>query len=211
MVRFRCICRGSQKRVHDPTSRFPPLAPAGRCSPASAVLSRRYDFLTPIPPRFVSFAWWYLNVHSLSSLPGGRVRRQSLELVTRFSSRDLIEETTGPPKFLENPNCLSAHVQSTPAGLLAPDQYGTAAWPLVCEQQRLPRWVFRRSIAWLSDSLSTLRRAGYPTTTQDSLPAAGQALPDGLPTRRVPTKGLKVASLHLIPLSQALLGAITST
>ena len=121
MVRFRCICRGSQKRVHDPTSRFPPLAPAGRCSPASAVLSRRYDFLTPIPPHFVSFAWWYLNVHSLSSLPGGRVRRQSLELVIRFSGRNLIEETTGPLKFLENPNCLSAHVQSTPAGLLAPD------------------------------------------------------------------------------------------
>ena len=121
MVRFRCICRGSQKRVHDPTSRFPPLAPAGRCSPASAVLSRRYDFLTPIPPHFVSFAWWYLNVHSLSSLPGGRVRRRSLELVTRFSSRDLTEETTGPPKVLENPNCPFAHVQSTPAGLLAPD------------------------------------------------------------------------------------------
>src|SRR3954463_15564455 len=28
-------------------------------------------------------------------------------------------------------------------------------------------------------SLSTLRSAGYPNTTQDSLPAAGQALPDG--------------------------------
>ena len=41
----------------------------------------------------------------------------------------------------------------TPAGLLAPDHYGVAAWPLVCEQQRLPRKVFRRSIAWLSDSL----------------------------------------------------------
>ena len=46
----------------------------------------------------------------------------------------------------------------TPAGLLAPDHYGAAAWPLVCEQQRLLRKVFRRSIAWLSDSLSTPRR-----------------------------------------------------
>ena len=68
----------------------------------------------------------------------------------------------------------------TPAGLLAPDHCGAAAWPLVCEQQRLPRKVFRRSIAWLSDSLSTLRRMGYPTTTQDSLPAGGQTLLDGL-------------------------------
>ena len=53
-------------------------------------------------------------------------------------------------------------------------------------------WVFRRSIAWLSDSLSTLRRAGYPTTTQDSLPVAGQALLDGILTRKVPMKGFKV-------------------
>jgi hypothetical protein len=72
------------------------------------------------------------------------------------------------------------HVQSTPAGLLAPDRYSAAAWPLVCEKQRLPRRVFRRSIAWLSDSLSTLRRAGYPASTQDSLPAVGQTLLDGL-------------------------------
>jgi hypothetical protein len=103
------------------------------------------------------------------------------------------------------------HVQSTPAGLLAPDQYSAAAWPLVGEQQRLPRKVFRRSIAWLSVSLSTLRRVGYPTSTQDSLPAVGQTLLDGLSTRRVPMKGFRIASLHFILLSQALLGAITST
>jgi hypothetical protein len=30
-----------------------------------------------------------------------------------------------------------------------------------------------------------------PDTTQDSLPAAGPALPDGIHTRRVPTKGFK--------------------
>ncbi len=52
---------------------------------------------------------------------------------------------------------------------------------------------------------------GLPRPTQDSLPAVGQTLLDGLSTRRVPTKGFKVASLHLIPLSQAWLGAITST
>ena len=47
--------------------------------------------------------------------------------------------------------------------------------------------------------------SSLPPPTQDSLPAAGQALPDGLSTRKVPTKGFKVASLHLIPLSRALL------
>ena len=87
----------------------------------------------------------------------------------------------------------------TPAGLLAPDHYGVAAWPLVCPQQRLPRKVFRRSIAWLSDSLSTLRRARYLTTTQDSLPAVGQTLLDGLSTRKVSLKGFKVVVTSYSP------------
>ncbi len=50
--------------------------------------------------------------------------------------------------------------------------------------------------------------AGYPATTQDSLRAAGQALPDALSTGRVPRKGLKAASLCPFP---SLLGAITSS
>ena len=87
----------------------------------------------------------------------------------------------------------------TPAGLLAPDHYGAAAWPLDPQVQRLPRKVFRRPIAWLSDSLSTLRRADYSDPTQDSLPAAGQALPDGLSTHKIPLRGFKIVSLHLYP------------
>ena len=98
----------------------------------------------------------------------------------------------------------------TPAGPLAPDPYGAAAWPLVLEWQRLLRKVFRRSIAGLSGSLSTLRRAGHPAPTQDSLPAAGQTLLDGLLTRRVPTKGFGVL-LTSHPPFPSLLGAITST
>ena len=47
---------------------------------------------------------------------------------------------------------------------------------------------------------------GYPTTTQDSLPVAGQALPDGLSTRRVPTKGFKLTSC-LLSSSSKLRGA----
>ena len=53
-------------------------------SPASTVLSKRYDFLPPVPPHFVAFVWRYLSVHSFFSLSGGRVRRRSLELVTRY-------------------------------------------------------------------------------------------------------------------------------
>ena len=87
----------------------------------------------------------------------------------------------------------------TPAGLLAPDHYGAAAWPLDPQMQRLPRKVFRRPIAWLSDSLSTLRSAGYPDPTQDSLPAVGQTLLGGLSTRRVPMKGFRVTSSSSSP------------
>ena len=35
--------------------------------------------------------------------------------------------------------------------------------------------------------------------TQDSLPVAGQALPDGLSTHKIPMKGFKIVSLHLYP------------
>ena len=39
---------------------------------------------------------------------------------------------------------------------------------------------FRGSITQRLISLSTLRRGGHPPTAQDSLPAAGPALPDGI-------------------------------
>ena len=62
---------------------LPSPGSSGASSPAATVVSKRYDSLPPIPPRFVAFAWRYLSVHSFCSLPGGRVRRRGLELVTR--------------------------------------------------------------------------------------------------------------------------------
>jgi len=161
----------------------------------------------PVALRFLRLA--VPRLHSLRSLLDGRVRRQGLELLTRYlrpgycRGNDRSSQVPGEPRLSV---CTCSN--PTPAGLLAPDHYGAAAWPLVQQQQRLPRKDFRSSIAWLSDSLSTLRRTGHPATTQDSLPAAGQALPDGLSTRKVPTKGFKVVSLHLILPSQALLGTM---
>src|SRR5262249_31947703 len=133
------------------------------------------------------------SVHSFGSLPGGRVRRRGRELVTRVSGRDYrggddrISPVPGEPRLSVCP------VQPTPAGPRAPDRYGAAAWPWVCEQQGLLRKVFRRSGAGRSDSRSTLRRAGYPAATQDALPAVGQTLLGGRSTRRVPTKGFRGA------------------
>ena len=44
------------------------------------------------------------RVHSLCSLLAGRVRRRGLELLTRSPGRDLAEEATGSPRFLEDPD-----------------------------------------------------------------------------------------------------------
>jgi hypothetical protein len=42
-----------------------------------------------VPPHFVAFVWRYLRVHPFFSLSDRRVHRRGLELVTRYSSRDL--------------------------------------------------------------------------------------------------------------------------
>jgi len=135
------------------------------------------------------------RMHSLRSLLGGRVRHRSLELVIRYlhpgncRGNDKISQVPGEPRLSV---CTCSN--PTPAGLLAPDHYGAAVWPLNAQVQRLPRWVFRRSIAWLSNSLSTLRRGRCLPSTQDSLPVAGQALLGGLSTRMVPLKGFRVVN-----------------
>ena len=89
-------------------------------------------------------------------------------------------ETTGPPTFLGNPDCAYA--------LLSDPGRTDHTRPL--SVRRLgPRSdhdegscgnVSRGSITRPGHSLSTLRRVDHSTTTQDSLPAAGQALPDGI-------------------------------
>jgi hypothetical protein len=74
-------------------------------SPASSVLSRRYDSLPFVPPHFVPFAWRYLRVHSFFSLPGGRVHRRGLELLTRYlrpgfrRGNDRISQVPGEPQL----------------------------------------------------------------------------------------------------------------
>ncbi len=78
----RCARHVSLDRVCRPT--LPSTGSSRASSPASTVLSKRDDFLPLVPPHFVSFAWRYLRVHSFCSLPGGRVHRRGLELVTRY-------------------------------------------------------------------------------------------------------------------------------
>ncbi len=195
MIEPRCARHVSLNRVCRPTLRFPPQGPPGRVP----LLQQYYQSATTScrPSRRTSFPslGGTSAFHSLDSLPGGRVHRRGLELVTRYLQPGLAEETTGSSQVPGEPR-LSVCTCSSDAGRTARTRpvHSAAAWPSVYEQRRLPRKVFRRSIAWLSDSLCTLRSAGYPRPTQHSLPAAGQALPDGLFTRRIPMKGFRSVS-----------------
>ena len=203
LIEPRCARHVSLNRVCRPTLRFPPQGPPGRVP----LLQQYYQSATTScrPSRRASLPslGGTSRVHSFFSLPDGRVRRRGLELVTRYlrpGFRRGSERISQVPGESQSSVCTCS---STPAGLLTPDHYGAATRPLVRVKQRLPQLDFRRSIAWLSNSLSTLRSADYSNPTQDSLPAAGQALPDGLLTRKIPLKGFRFVSLHLILPSQA--------
>ena len=70
-------------------------------------------------------------------------------------------------------------------------------------------WCSRGSIARLGHSLSTLRRARYRDATQDSLPAAGQALPGGLAYPQGSYERFPRVVVTSLPPFPSLLGAIT--
>ena len=63
---------------------------------------------------------------------------------------------------------------STPAGLaMLANGTSFVLLPLKRERKLRREFLFRGSIAWLLNSLSTLRSADYSGPTQDSLPTAG--------------------------------------
>jgi hypothetical protein len=175
---------------------------SGASSPASTVLSKRYDFLPPsrrasfpsLGGTSVSLVVFALCQPSALTEPGvvdpvspTGIRRGTSRILPSSWGTSMVRLPCSKP---------------TPAGLLTPDHIVQQRGPWSSQGKGSHVWDFRRSIAWPSDSLSTLRSVDYSNTTQDSLPAAGQALLDGLLTRKVPMKGFK---LHLILLSQACL------
>jgi hypothetical protein len=83
---------------------------SGASSPASRVLPKRYDFLPPIPPRFVAFAWRYLGCTRSLRSRADECAAQAWSWSPGGSCRDLAEETSGSPKFLGNPHRPFAHV-----------------------------------------------------------------------------------------------------
>src|SRR5271166_824132 len=120
--------------------------------------------------------------------PGAR------ELSVPVSPSGLTMETSGSLRFLGNPGghcpCSSTPVGS---GRLSGPRVSCLTRPPAVSTTKAPSVLyFRGSITRPLTSLSTLRRMGRPTTTQDSLLAAGPALPGGILTRRVSAKGFRV-------------------
>jgi len=102
---------------------------------------------------------------------------------------------------------VSVPCSPTPAGSHAPGHCGAATRLSVPLTTSAPAMrSFRGSIARPAHWLSTLRSPGRPGTTQDSLPAAGQALPGG---GRYPAGfHRKVSALHPLPPFPSFPGAL---
>jgi hypothetical protein len=189
---FRCIRRSSFQRSHDPTPRFPPRGPPvwrGSRASREGLPSLRYyqgAATSRRPSRFTSFSFvrrFRQCVRAASLPPALRTHPAGGPGLLGFGQPLPIcfsTETTGSPKFLENPYCTFAGLFD-PGRTTASDRLRDAVTrPPLRKRQGLLHCGFRGSIPRLWCSLSTLRPGGRPPRTQDSLPAAGQALPDGL-------------------------------
>lgn len=153
-------------------------------------LRRYYEALRrpvvhPAPLRFLREVGTVRALLVRSRRAGAR-RPRARALFTRCPRRRCRTETTGPPRFLGSPRG-DVPWSSTPA---RPSCSATPARRCClprCPRRRLSRCTFRGSIPRPAPSLSTLRRAGHPATTQDSLPAAGLRYRAGVGTRWAPT------------------------
>ena len=135
--------------------------------------------------------------------PGRRLRFY-LELVSRAPA-GTDAETGGSPKFPGNPRDPSP-CSPTPAGpgaCLGPIVNAPDAAPAPNQNEGSPHCEFRGSITRLWAWLSTPREGGRPHPRKTHFRLLAPALPDGIRTRRVSTKGFQL-SLSSFP---ELLGA----
>ena len=189
---FRCTRHVFLQRCHDMAS--PSLHGVPRVVPP---LQRYYGTLRLPAVRLDPFDFFTSRYHrvargllpSVVGVPPG-----ARELSVPVSPSGFTMETSGSLRFLGNPGG-HCPCSSTPAGsgrLSGPRVSCLTRPPPVSTTKAPSGLYFRGSITRPLTSLSTLRRMGRPTTTQDSLLAAGPALPGGIRTRRVSTKGFRV-------------------
>ena len=139
------------------------------------------DFLRPFRRASFSFVWqyhaWRLSVRSCR--PKHQTAGQGC--VIRSPQPDMNAwRRSGPPKFLENPH-VSTPCSQTPAETVASSHNNAPTRPPLFKRRRLPATI---SISGLNSTASTRAVYASPAAslqrTQDSLPAVGQTLPDGI-------------------------------
>ena len=147
-------------------SRFPPRGPRRvASSPASVGTIKTLRFLAVhfASLRFLRSAIPREHTAVFVSSVVAACRTTDLELVTRYSGREWLPwKRQGLPSSWGTRMSICT-CSSTPVGRAVPHQSGTPARSSLKRERRLQHAIlFRGSIAWLLDSLSTLRSAGYP-------------------------------------------------
>ena len=177
-------------------------------------LHRYYqDAMTPcaIPPHFVSFVWRYLGCTRCFRSLADECAARAWSWLPGISSRDFAEEQTGFSQVPGEPLSVCTCSTPTPAGLLTPDHYSAAAWPLVIERQRLPRLglstlnSMASGLAVYASQCGLLQHHARLASSCWSGSTGRDFHPRGSDER------FQSCELHLIPPSQALLGAIDVT
>ena len=216
---FRCIRRVSQKRFHKFDVSLPSTgSPEGSEFPSFAGTIKTLRRPAAILPHFVSFAWQYLGCtryfapRRTSAPPRPGVGNP----VSPAGNSPRSEQ--GSPKFLGNLMSVCTCSKPTPAGLFAPDRFSVAAWPLNPQVQRLPRlglsalnsMAFGLAAgtvpnAWSASQCGLLRHHARLASSCWSGSTGRAFHPQGSYER------FQSCQLHLILLSQALLGAMGAT
>ena len=152
---------------------FPPRGPL-TAFPRFFGTTKHSDSLTTFPPGFVAFASAVPPPPVFRSRGGRAPILLGPGLFTGFPNRPLDMESSGPPRFLEDPLVCVPRSQ-TPASPPGPGLNGPGLLPSAIRTASALATIqiFRGSITRPTHSLSTLRSPGRPGTTQDSLPAGG--------------------------------------
>ncbi len=135
------VVPGPGSNIRHPLSVFPSLHRVPRDQFPGFIGTMRVLRLPTARPTALRFLRLAVpRLHSLRSFLDGRVRRRGQELLTRYLHPGICrgDELDLPSSW--RISIIRLHVfLPTPAGLLTPDHYGAAAWPLDPQVQRLPR------------------------------------------------------------------------
>ncbi len=183
-----------------PWSEFPWFNGTMKCS----------DFLPPVPPRFVSFAWRYHSSARVSpappaSAPAGRSAGVGHPAPPTGNKS---VETAGSPTFLGNPDCALA-LLSDPGRTHASGHTMRRRGPRYVHDEGSRIRTFEAQSHGFGTGCLPFADRVAPTPRKTRFRLLARLFRTGLVTRRVPTKGFELY-LHLILLSQVRRSARTA-